>query len=150
VGEVLAPWMSAPVRATMDDIVDMCLPVLITDDNLKFRRALADVLGASSHFTIVGETASGEEAIEMVGRLRPALVVMDLNMPEGMDGIEATRKVHDRWPAAAVVIVSTARPGEVPPEVGTCGALGYLPKDELTPEALFNLWALHQQPSEPA
>ena len=115
--------------------------VHITDDNSNFRRALADVLEASSLFNIVGESASGEEAVEIVGRLRPEVVVMDLNMPGGMDGIEATRQVRELWPDATVVLVSTLRSNELPTAVGTCGAIGYVPKDKLTPDALFSLWA---------
>jgi DNA-binding NarL/FixJ family response regulator len=118
---------------------------VITDDNSNFRRALADVLEASSRFNVVGETGTGEEAVELVGRLRPGVVVMDLNMPGGIDGIEATRQIRHNWPGAMVVLVSTLLPSDVPSDVGTCGAVGYFPKDKLTPGALFSLWARSQE-----
>jgi two-component system, NarL family, invasion response regulator UvrY len=121
------------------------VPVLIADDNPTFRRALTAVLETSERFRVVGKTSSGEEALQMVGRWRPGLVVMDIDMPSGIDGIEATKQLRDRWPTVRVVLISTVRREELPSDAGTCGAVGYLAKDELTPDALFNLWERSQE-----
>jgi two-component system, NarL family, invasion response regulator UvrY len=130
--------------------VETSLQVLITDDNPIFRQALADVLAASDRFRVIAETSSGEEAIELVGRLRPSLVVMDINLPSGIDGIDAAEQLRHLWPGVAVVLISTVRPDELPVNARACGAVGYLAKDELTPEALFNIWERSQEADEPA
>jgi DNA-binding NarL/FixJ family response regulator len=68
------------------------LPVLVVDDQAPFRSAMKAVLRRSPEFDLAGEAASGAEAIAMTDELHPALVLMDINMPE-MNGIEATRRI---------------------------------------------------------
>ena len=68
------------------------LPVLVVDDQAPFRAAMKAVLQRATEFELVGEAANGTEAVRMAEELSPALVLMDINMPE-MNGIEATR--HD-------------------------------------------------------
>ena len=66
--------------------------VLIVDDQEPFRRAIAAVVSETDGFVVVASTSSGEEALLAVTRLRPGLVLMDVNLP-GIDGIEATRQI---------------------------------------------------------
>ena len=66
------------------------LPVLIVDDQAPFRAAMKAVLKRAAEFELVGEAANGTEAVSLEEELSPALVLMDINMPE-MNGIEATR-----------------------------------------------------------
>ena len=66
------------------------LPVLIVDDQAPFRAAMKAVLKRAAEFELVGEAANGNEAVSLEEELNPALVLMDINMPE-MNGIEATR-----------------------------------------------------------
>jgi two-component system invasion response regulator UvrY len=118
------------------------LSVLITDDNERFRRAVSASLDASGAFTVVGEAGDGLEAIALVDQLRPNMVLMDVSMP-GMDGVEATRRIRVARPDAAVVLTSSLTVDEVPDDAWTCGAIGYIPKDELTAGCLEELYRNH-------
>ncbi len=85
--------------------------VLIVDDQRRVREGLKALLEASSADTpicpaeieVVGQAASGLEAIRLAGELQPDVVVMDVRMP-GMDGLEATRVIKARWPHIRVVL----------------------------------------------
>jgi DNA-binding NarL/FixJ family response regulator len=82
------------------------LPVLIVDDQAPFRAAMKAVLKRASEFELVGEAANGNEAVSLAEELNPALVLMDINMPE-MNGIEATRTLVSRHPGVVVILCST-------------------------------------------
>ena len=82
------------------------LPVLIVDDQAPFRAAMKAVLKRAVEFELVGEAASGSEAVSLEEELSPALVLMDINMPE-MNGIEATRAMVSRHPEVVVILCST-------------------------------------------
>lgn len=113
--------------------------VLVVDDQAPFRAAERAVLSRLPGFTLVGEAASGEEAIEMAGTLAPDLVLMDINMGE-VDGIEATRRIVAGRPATMVILVSTYALDELPATARTSGAVGYVNKDELSPKAIRRIW----------
>ena len=101
--------------------------VFIVDDHSFFRAGLRSVL-TEHGFEVVGEAAGGEAAIPLIERRRPDVILMDLNMP-GMSGAEATRRVCERRPGPAVLVltVSTGQ-GDVI-EALHAGATGYLLKD---------------------
>ena len=82
----------------------MALRVLIVDDDAAFR-ALIRALITNGRVKVVGEAADGDEAIRMVERLSPDIVLMDVSMPR-RDGIEATEEIEARWPTVRVVIVT--------------------------------------------
>jgi DNA-binding NarL/FixJ family response regulator len=111
------------------------------------RRALGDVLTESEAFCVVGEAGSGEEAIALVSQLRPSMVVMDLSMPDGVNGAEATRRIRQLSDAPVVVVASTWRRGEIPFDIEDCGAAGYVPKDELRASSLKGIWDRARQVS---
>jgi DNA-binding NarL/FixJ family response regulator len=115
------------------------LPVLIVDDQAPFRAAMKAVLRRATGFELVGEAASGAEAVTLEEELNPALVLMDINMPE-MNGIEATRAMVARHPEVVVILCSTYDAGDLPPEVATSGARAYLNKEHLGAETLRRLW----------
>jgi pilus assembly protein CpaE len=81
------------------------ISVLIVDDIAQTREYLGKLLGFESDIEVVGEAASGAEAIEMGLRLEPAVVLMDFNLPD-MDGITATERLAARLPTAAIIIMS--------------------------------------------
>jgi signal transduction histidine kinase/DNA-binding NarL/FixJ family response regulator len=81
------------------------LRVLVVDDHPAIRRGLAEVLRTTASVEVVGESSTGEEALEMVGRLNPDVVLMDLEMP-GMGGIEAIRALHSRHPEIRVIALT--------------------------------------------
>lgn len=113
--------------------------VLIVDDQAPFRRAAAAVVKMTRGFEVVGEAASGEEAVELVGSLAPQLVLMDINMPT-ISGIEATRRIRAEHPDAVVVLVSTYQADDLPGDAGTAGAVAYVNKEEFGPEVLERVW----------
>ena len=80
----------------------MALRVLIVDDDAAFR-ALIRALITNGRVKVVGEAADGDEAIRMVERLSPDIVLMDVSMPR-RDGIEATEEIETRWPTVRVLM----------------------------------------------
>ena len=115
-------------------------PVLIVDDQAPFRAAMKAVLKRTAEFELVGEASNGSEAVSLTEELHPALVLMDINMPE-MNGIEATRTMVSRHPDVVVILCSTYDAGDLPPEVATSGARAYLNKEHLGAETLRRLWS---------
>jgi DNA-binding NarL/FixJ family response regulator len=114
--------------------------VVIVDDQEPFRAAARDVVELTDGFEVVGEAATGEESIELVGRLRPDLVLMDLNLP-GIDGLEATRRIRADGPEHVVVLmVSTYEAAEYAPRATEAGAAGYISKSEFGPDELEQAW----------
>ena len=79
--------------------------VLLVDDHTIVRQGLRSVLEAYPNIEVVGEASNGEEAMVSVGKLQPAVVVMDINMSK-MDGITATRLIKIQYPQIAVVGLS--------------------------------------------
>src|SRR4029078_2449551 len=79
--------------------------ILLVDDVEKIRESLRAILATSPHFEIVGEACDGEDAVLAVARLKPSVVVMDINMPR-LNGIEATAWSRRTYPHVVVVGVS--------------------------------------------
>jgi DNA-binding NarL/FixJ family response regulator len=101
---------------------------LIVDDHPHGREGMRDILEEEPRFAVVGEAASGEEALEAVRRLEPDIVLMDVNMP-GMGGLEAAQHVK-RWaPDVRIVMVTAHDEPAFLFEALRCGAQGFLPKN---------------------
>lgn len=115
------------------------LGVLIVDDQAPFRRAASAVVRLTPGFSVVGEAESGEAALEMVGSLHPALVLMDINMP-GMNGIEATRRITAGHPEVMVLLLSTYQADDLPADAGSSGFAAYVNKDDFGPNILRDAW----------
>jgi two-component system invasion response regulator UvrY len=113
--------------------------VLVVDDQAPFRVAARLVIRRADGFELIGEAATGEEAVELAARLRPALVLMDINMP-GINGIEATRQIVGESPETVVFLCSTYALGDLPTDAATSGARAYVNKEELSPATLARLW----------
>ena len=77
--------------------------------------------------------------MSLAGELHPALVLMDINMPE-MNGIDATRLLVSQQPDVVVILCSTYDAGDLPREVATSGARAYLNKEHLGADTLRELW----------
>jgi NarL family two-component system response regulator LiaR len=102
--------------------------VIIVDDHAIVRSGLANFLKAIDDLALVGETASGAEALKLCEALHPDVVMMDLVMPD-MNGIEATRAIHARYPDLPVLILSSFGDEEMVREALQAGAMGYLLKN---------------------
>lgn len=81
------------------------LRILIADDHPLFRDGLRAMLASAPGTELIGEAASGEEAVALAAELQPDVVVMDVQMP-GMSGIEATRKIVEESPHVRILIVT--------------------------------------------
>jgi DNA-binding NarL/FixJ family response regulator len=120
--------------------------VLVVDDQPPFRAAARAVIARVQGFEIAAEATSGEEAVEIVDRLRPSVVLMDINMG-AMDGLEATKIITTAHPETFVILVSTYTEDEMPPAARSCGAMAYVNKDELSPRVLRRLWEAGGDPA---
>ncbi len=114
--------------------------VLVADDQPPFRKAARAVLGATQGFELVGEVASGEEAVSAVSTLEPDLVLMDVHMA-GIGGIEATRRIVASRPESAVILVSSYRAEDLAAAAAESGAIAFLPKDQFGARRLSELWS---------
>ena len=114
--------------------------VVVADDQLPFRRAARAVLDTMNEFELVGEAASGEEAVAAVATLDADLVLMDVHM-EGIGGLEATRRIVAARPDATVILVSSYRAEDLLEAATESGAVAFLPKDQFGPRTLKDLWS---------
>ena len=117
----------------------MTVPVLIVDDQAPFRAAARAVVRMTPGFDVVGEAESGESAVQLVEALRPALVIMDINMG-GISGIEATRRITASHPDVRVVLLSTYEADDLPSDAASSGYAAYVNKEEFGPGVLVRLW----------
>jgi len=101
--------------------------VLLVDDHALFREGIVSLLAEDSRFEVVGEAASGEQAIELIPRLRPDLILMDIQMP-GMGGLEATRSLLAEHAALKVVMLTVSEREKDLFAAIKAGAQGYLIK----------------------
>jgi PAS domain S-box-containing protein len=86
--------------------------ILIADDHEAIRRGIRSLLAIRSDWRVCGEAVDGMEAVEKVMTLKPDVVLMDISMPR-MDGLAATRIVHDKFPNSHVIIVTQSDPATV-------------------------------------
>lgn len=108
--------------------------IIIADDHTLFRKGLSSIMGRVGGVQVVGEAATGPEAIEKTRELVPDVVLMDIKMP-GLNGIEATRQILQENPQIGVVLVTMYDDPESVFEGMRAGAKGYVLK-EAQPEEL--------------
>lgn len=110
-----------------DDGKERKVRLLLADDHSLFREGLKDILDGTSNFVITGEASSGPEALEMVEKKQPDIVLMDIRLP-GMDGIACTRQIKKAHPEITVLILSMYDDESHVLEAFNAGANGYLSK----------------------
>jgi DNA-binding NarL/FixJ family response regulator len=106
----------------------MTVRVVLADDQPLVRAALRMVITDAADIEVVGEAGDGGEAVEVVGRQHPDVVVMDIRMP-GLDGIEATRRIAQRAAGTHVIVLTTFDDDDYVYGALRAGASGFLVKD---------------------
>jgi DNA-binding NarL/FixJ family response regulator len=102
--------------------------ILLADDHAILRHGLRAMLDSTAEFEVVGEATTGEEAVTHSAKLRPDVVLMDIQMP-GLNGIEATRQVMESDPNVGVVVLTMFRDDDSVFAAMRAGARGYVLKD---------------------
>jgi DNA-binding NarL/FixJ family response regulator len=104
------------------------MKILLCDDQAVIRDGLEMLLTLEKDFQVVGSAQDGQEALELVAKKQPDLVLMDLKMP-GMNGIEATREIRKKFPDIKILVLTTYDEDEWVFDAIRAGASGYLLKD---------------------
>ena len=102
--------------------------IMIVDDHAQVRRGLAVFLELWDDFLLVGEADNGERAVALVEILQPNVILMDLVMPV-MDGVTATRIIHDNFPSVQVVVLTSTVEYEIIQQALDAGATSYMLKN---------------------
>jgi NarL family two-component system response regulator LiaR len=119
------------------------IKVLIVDDHQVVRQGLRTFLELHTDISVVGEAENGLQALELIEQCHPDVVLMDLVMP-GMDGVTATRKVHDAGlPTKIIALTSFSEDDKVFPAI-QAGAASYLLKDVSPDELVEAIRAVHR------
>lgn len=118
----------------------MSVRVLLVDDHQLVRLGLRTAISRDSTMQVIGEATDGAEGVEMARRLRPDVVLMDIQMPV-LNGIEATRQITQELPDVKVLILTMYNEGNLPMEALGAGAVGYLHKDD---DPAMLLQAIHK------
>ncbi|WNR44028.1 response regulator transcription factor [Paenibacillus roseipurpureus] len=104
------------------------MKIMIADDHPIFRSGVRNLLQTTEDLRVVGEAASGDEVLGLVEQCQPDLILMDIRMP-GLNGIEATRLVKEKYPHIHVLILTMFRDDQSVFTAMRVGAKGYLLKD---------------------
>ena len=107
----------------------MTLDILIADDHVLFRQGVAALLRAQPGWRIVGEAGTGKEAVELAHRLKPQVVILDVEMPE-LDGIEAARQISGALPQTRIVALSMYANAHYRQRMQDAAAMAYVSKNQ--------------------
>jgi DNA-binding NarL/FixJ family response regulator len=111
--------------------------VLIVDDHAAFRASAGALLQAEG-FDVVGEAADGASALRAVTRLRPEIVLLDIQLPD-LDGLAVAEQLAAAADAPAIVLISSRDAAAYGPRLQTAPARGFIPKSALSGETLAAL-----------
>jgi DNA-binding NarL/FixJ family response regulator len=106
------------------------LTVLLVDDHALVRHGFRRILEDDAEIEVVGEASTGEEAVKLASKEKPAVIVMDCAMP-GMNGLEATRKILEVRPDAAILMLSMHSEDTLVRQALEAGARGYILKNAM-------------------
>lgn len=117
--------------------------VVLVDDHHQMHQIVRATLDATKDIKLVGQGANGEEGIALCEQHQPDIVLMDVVMPV-MDGIEATKKLHERFPAIKILVLSSFHDHESVYAMLRNGAAGYLIKSSLAQDLAETIRATFQ------
>ena len=103
--------------------------VLVVDDHAVIRRGVQGILSTYPEWDLCGEADNGQDAIRLAGELAPEVVIMDVSMP-GMNGLEATRIIHEVLPDTKVLLLTLHSSSEFVRSAFRAGARGYVLKSD--------------------
>ena len=103
--------------------------VLVVDDHAVIRRGVQGILSTYPEWDLCGEADNGQDAIRLAGELAPEVVIMDVSMP-GMNGLEATRIIHEVLPETKVLLLTLHSSSEFVRSAFRAGARGYVLKSD--------------------
>lgn len=118
--------------------------IVIVDDHDLVREGIRALLEQDPLFEVVGETGDGQEAIRVVTRLRPDVVLMDVNLPGGMGGLEAAETIVGDLPEVKVIILTQYESREYIKRAIRIGARGYLLKRSLSAQLKEAIRTVHR------
>jgi two-component system NarL family response regulator len=121
----------------------MTIRVLIADDHALMREGLAAILETEPDIEVIGEAASGREAIDMARELEPDVILMDVAMPD-VNGVEATRQIRERNESIKVLALSSHNDSRFIAAILRAGASGYVLKGNAFQELRKGLMAVQQ------
>ncbi|MBH8574122.1 response regulator transcription factor [Nostocaceae cyanobacterium CENA369] len=119
------------------------IKVLLVDDQSLIRQGLKALLELETDLEIVGEAENGEEAVNLVAKLQPDVILMDIRMPI-MDGVAATREIQKRFVGIKVLVLTTFDNDEYVTAALQNGAMGYLLKDTPSEELAVAIRAVYK------
>ena len=105
----------------------MSIRVMLADDHVLIRAGLRALLQSLPNVSVIGEASTGQEAVEVVSREQPDVVLMDIAMPD-LNGLDATARIVKQWPGVRVIILSMHGNEEYVGQALDAGATGYLLK----------------------
>jgi NarL family two-component system response regulator LiaR len=117
--------------------------VVLVDDHAQMHRIVHVILGATTDIKLVGQGANGQEGIALCEQYQPDIALMDVVMPV-MDGIEATKVLHERLPAIKILVLSSFQDHESVYAMLRNGAVGYLIKSSLAQDLADTIRATFQ------
>ena len=117
--------------------------VVLVDDHAQMHRIVHAILGATTDIKLVGQGANGQEGIALCEQYQPDIALMDVVMPV-MSGIEATKVLHERFPAIKILVLSSFQDHESVYAMLRNGAVGYLTKSSLAQDLAETLRATFQ------
>lgn len=120
----------------------MAVTVVTVDDQAVFRAAARDVIEATPGFESAGEACSADEALDVIDRVEPRLVLVDVRMP-GIDGVETAMRIRDTHPDVVVVLISIEELSGLPSTAADAGAAALVRKQDFGPALLRELWDMH-------
>ena len=117
------------------------LSIVIADDHPMFRVGMRETIESEPGFKVVGEAGDGEQAMEMISRMHPAIAILDVSMPK-LDGLALARKLVAQEPSVGVILVTMYREQKLFTQALEAGVKGYVLKDSAVTDIISCLKAV--------